>query len=157
MSPLGLCSRIVGHCYEIKLDLSRSRPHPCECAASNIFPFRAPLVAEKVSDGADHNREKDHHSSQDREGSPVHPGPPDHGKPLRPDRCVTQGVMRRRALGRRRCPGRKKTQNGHSNQKDKDPYVLENLHKEHSLHQAVAIGLIKSPAAHGRLSAKAGS
>ena len=99
----------------------------------------------KGRDGADHNREKDHHSSQDREGSPVHPSPRDHGKPLRPDRCVTQRVMRRRAPGRSRCPGRKKTQNGHPNQKDKESYVLENLHKEHSLHQAFALGLIKSP------------
>ena len=65
--------------------------------------------------------------------------------------------MRRRVPGRGRCPGRKKAENGHPNQEAKEPYTLENLHKEHSLHQAVALRLITSPAAHGRLIAEDGS
>src|ERR1700674_4209169 len=53
--------------------------------------------------------------------------------------------MRRRTPRRCGCPRRKRAENGHSKQEDKEPYVLENLHREHSLHQALALRVITSP------------
>ena len=93
-------------------------------AVSYIFSFRAALGAEKVRGPANYNSEKGHHSSKDREGSWVHPGSGDRCKTLRPNGCVTQGVVRRRAPGRDRCPRSKTTQNSQSVSVRFQPCVL---------------------------------
>ena len=81
-----------------------------------VFSFRAAFVTEKVCGRGNSNREKRHYSSQEREGSRVHPGPRNRGKSLRPDRRITERIVRPCASRRCRGPRSKTTENAPSNQ-----------------------------------------
>ena len=96
---------------------------------SYIFSFRPAFIAEKVGRCANHNGEKEDHSSQHREGSRIHPGSRQRSKVLRPDGRITQGVVRRRAPSRRRCPGSGTTENGQSNQERKKGNAEKSFHR----------------------------
>jgi hypothetical protein len=102
----------------------------CQFPRSNVFSFRPALIPEKICRRANYYREKGYHSSQHRKSSRVHPGSGDGGILMRPNRCITQRVVRRGTPGWRCCPRRKTTQNRQSDHENDKRNKKESFHRE---------------------------